>query len=148
MTVIDSRKDKIVNSVVAEARRRAKGKTDLVETFVRAFYAGVAPQQLAERTPEALAGAALSALDTLAKRKPGESNVRVLNPDAKRDGWSTPNTVIELVTDDKPFLVDSASAAVGQLGATIEMLVHPILKVRRDAHGNLIEIVSGEPVGA
>ncbi|MFN3371556.1 MAG: NAD-glutamate dehydrogenase [Sphingomonadaceae bacterium] len=48
-----------------------------------------------------------------------------------------------LLTDDMPFLVDSATAAVTGEGLSIQRLIHPILAVRRDADGRLLAL--GEP---
>ena len=48
-----------------------------------------------------------------------------------------------LSTDDMPFLVDSATAAVGGFGLEIQRLLHPILGVRRDGDGRVVAL--GEP---
>ncbi|WP_181782757.1 NAD-glutamate dehydrogenase, partial [Pseudonocardia pini] len=48
----------------------------------------------------------------------------------------------EIVTDDMPFLVGSVLAAVGRTGAEVRRLLHPIVVVRRDAVGDLLEILT------
>ena len=45
-----------------------------------------------------------------------------------------------LLTDDMPFLVDSATAVISNAGLEITRLLHPILKVRRDPDGIVTEI--------
>ncbi len=45
-----------------------------------------------------------------------------------------------LNTDDMPFLVDSATAAIGAESLEIQRLIHPILSVRRDAEGNVVSL--------
>ena len=40
----------------------------------------------------------------------------VANPGAARDGWESPHTSVDVVTDDAPFLVDSVSARAGASG--------------------------------
>jgi glutamate dehydrogenase len=45
--------------------------------------------------------------------------------------------VAEIVTDDMPFLVDSALAALALTGRGVKRLLHPILPVRRGADGTL-----------
>ena len=47
---------------------------------------------------------------------------------------------LAIVNDDMPFLVDSVCATIGGFGLTIERLIHPVVAVRRDAKGQLVEI--------
>jgi glutamate dehydrogenase len=51
-----------------------------------------------------------------------------------------------LVTDDMPFLVDSATAAVTRAGLEIDRLFHPVMAISRDAAGQLTAIgAAGAP---
>ena len=148
MNTTNSRKTSMLRSIATEAARHAgRRNKKIVDTFVRLFYANVAVQDLSARTPAMLAAAALSNFDTIAKRRPGKTNIRVHSPDAKRDGWTSPHSFVEVGTDDMPFLVDSASAALAQLGITVALLVHPIMRVKRDGAGNIVEIVEAGSTG-
>ena len=69
------------------------------------------------------------------RRRPGEARVRVYNPGAG-DGWSSPHTIVEIVDDDMPFLVDSVTAAINESGREVRLGIHPILSVARDAGGD------------
>jgi glutamate dehydrogenase len=44
---------------------------------------------------------------------------------------------IAVVNTDMPFLVDSVAAAIAEHGLAIDVMVHPIVSVRRDASGKL-----------
>ena len=57
------------------------------ESFVQHFYQWVAADDLADRDERDLAGAAVSAWELAATRKPGVAKVRVFNPSQERDGW-------------------------------------------------------------
>ncbi|MCD6074443.1 MAG: NAD-specific glutamate dehydrogenase, partial [Rhodospirillales bacterium] len=145
MNTIESRKAAILRSAAAEAGRRAgKRPKKLVDSFVHAFYANVAAQDLADRTAGELAAIALSNFDTAKTRRAGKTNIRVYNPEtdlgAKRDGATRSNTLVEIATDDMPFLIDSASATLARLGTGIFLLVHPIMRVKRDGSGTMQEI--------
>ena len=70
-------------------------------------------------------------------RQAAEPNVRVLAPELARHGWQSTTSVVQIVTDDMPFIVDSVSMAVRRCGLDIELAVHPVLRVRRD-EGELI----------
>lgn len=105
--------------------------------FVRRYFRHVPLDELTSRTPETFAGAALSHLRLAQERPAGTANVRVYNPSTEADGWSNPRTVIQVVTDDMPFLVDSVTGALVQAGIDIHLVVHPQLVVTRDAVGRL-----------
>ena len=63
--------------------------------------------------------------------------VRVYNPQVEQHGWQSTHTVVEVVTDDMPFLVDSVSMSLNRLGLLIHITIHPVVAVRRDPEGRL-----------
>src|ERR687892_450178 len=107
------------------------------ETFVHHYYRAVPPVDLIDRDPLDLYGAALAHLRFGEHRQPGHAKVRVYNPQIEQHGWQSTHTVVEVVTDDMPFLVDSLSMALNRLGLLIHLTIHPVVPVRRDAAGTL-----------
>jgi glutamate dehydrogenase len=77
----------------------------------------------------------------------GVANVRVYNPTTEVDGWSNARTVIQVVTDDMPFLVDSVTGALVGAGIDIHLIVHPQLVVSRDAVGHLEGVLDRDATG-
>ena len=71
---------------------------------------------LSGHSPRDLCGAALSEWSLLQQRGTGEIKVHVYNPDPERDGWDSPHTIVEIVTDDMPFLVDSVTMELAREG--------------------------------
>jgi glutamate dehydrogenase len=111
-----------------------------VEDFIRAFYANVAPDDLAGSVPEDLFSAALSAFNFAAKRTPGTPKIRVFNPEVEEHGWKSPHTIIDIVNDDMPFLVDSVTAELGRQDIAVHLVIHPIMRIERDASGKLLSL--------
>ena len=109
----------------------------LAEAFVRHYYRAVPPADLVDRDPLDLYGAALAHLRFGEHRQPGQAKVRVYNPQIEQHGWQSTHTIVEVVTDDMPFLVDSVSMALNRLGLLIHLTIHPVIPVRRDAEGML-----------
>src|SRR5205807_10654003 len=101
----------------------------------------VPPGGLADRSPLDLYGAALAHWNLAATRASGAAKVKVYNPDFEQNGWSSPHTVIEIVSDDMPFLVDSVTMELGRQGYAIDLVIHPVIRVRRDPEGQLLEVV-------
>ena len=110
---------------------------EIQQEFLRTYFRGVGEEDLAERTPAALAGAARAHLELGWRRAPGQSLVRIFNPDPESDGFESPHTLVQIVTDDRPFLVDSIGIAFARAGLAMHLIVHPVLEVRRDARGRL-----------
>jgi glutamate dehydrogenase len=136
---------KIIEKVVAHLRSSgAKGATQ-AETFIRQYYKQVDCEDLAERSISNLCGAALSHLGFMREFKSGAPKLRVYNPQSQKDGWESTHTVIELVNDDMPFLVDSVTMEVNRQGLTLHLIIQPVMNTKRDANGGLTEILPGEP---
>jgi glutamate dehydrogenase len=106
-----------------------------LEAFVTAYYGQVDPEDLATRAPADLYGAALSHWSFARKREPGRERVRVFNPTFEEHGWHSTHTIIEIVNDDMPFLVDSVTMEINRHGLALHLLVHPIVTVVRGADG-------------
>jgi glutamate dehydrogenase len=73
-------------------------------------------------------------------RRPGTPAIRVRPALPPR-----PGTVIEIVNDDMPFLLDSVMGEIQARGLPVHLALHPILTVDRDADGRLRTIA---PPGA
>ncbi|WP_285595828.1 NAD-glutamate dehydrogenase [Kineosporia sp. NBRC 101731] len=113
--------------------------------FLHRYYRNVALDDLRERTSLDLAGLALSHRQLAAVRPQGKALVRVLTPTTETDGWSCGHTVIEIVVEDMPFLVDSVNAELARLGCELQMTIHPQFVVRRDITGSMLEVLRMEP---
>ncbi len=136
-----------VERIARRAARRVRGtRGQRAAAFVRQLYRRAPPEHLAATAPADLLGAALSLFGFLEARRPGRAAVRLLNPDAKQDGWSSPSTVIEVVNDDMPFLVDSVTEALKALDLPPRLVIHPIVMVARDKAGRIVAI--GRPSDA
>jgi len=114
---------------------------EALEPFLGFYYRHMATEDLLARRPEDLLGAALSHRDLAQSRPVGTANVRVFTPTVEEDGWSCAHTVIEIVTDDMQFLVDSVISELSRQDRAVHLVVHPQLVVRRDAVGQLKEIL-------
>ena len=133
-------KDELLDKVVARigSRYRRNGHRQ-VEEFARQYYGWVDTDDLEDRSPIDAYGAAVSQWNFAARRQPGERKVRIYNPVFEEHGWQSTHTVVEMVNDDMPFLVDSTRMEINRQGYAIHMILHPLMKVRRDAEGRLVE---------
>jgi glutamate dehydrogenase len=116
--------------------------------FVGQYYHWVPAKDLADRRPVDLAGAIVAHWRTARQREPGEVKVNVYNPDPIADGWQSPYTTIEIVSDDMPFLVDSVTMECSRQGYGIELIVHPVMRVVRGRDGMLQEVLASGATAA
>ncbi len=128
---------KSISAIVAAAARLPKTMRGAdPKRFLRAYYANVDAEDIAARDPAELAAAALSHL-MFARQRRGRALVRVFNPTLREYGYSSPHTVIEMINDDMPFLVDSIGLALTRRALTLHFLTHPVFAVTRDKTGVL-----------
>ncbi len=131
-------KTDLIEKVMARVEQRVEaGRTDLAKCFVERFYANVPPDDIKDESPDNLYGAALAILGFAQKRQKAEAKIKVYNPRLEEHGWKSGHTIVEIVNDDMPFLVDSVVSQLNQLEAEVRLVVHPVLGIARDARGKL-----------
>ena len=108
----------------------------LFRSFLTAYYEMSSLAALTARSPEALFQIAQQHWLMTLQRHPGETLIH-LKPPCHPGGLAALRTV----TDDVPFLVDSVAMAVRDAGTAIDWTVHPVIQMRRDAHGHLTQVV-------
>jgi glutamate dehydrogenase len=117
-------------------------------TFVRDLYGRVPPEDLALYSPQTLADLAAEAFDHLkVSRTADGADVRLFDFEIEREGRRQDVTVLEIVNDNMPFLLDSTLAEVVDQGYEPLLVAHPILAVERDSNGTLVRLV-GEATAA
>jgi glutamate dehydrogenase len=109
---------------------------DSVWSYLRAYYQRVATEDLAP--PSRLAAVAEAHARLGLSRPQGRALVQVREPaDAQLHAVSRSGLVVDIVIDDMPYLVDSVTTELNRHEAEIRLLVHPVLRVRRDVTGAL-----------
>lgn len=107
------------------------------EAFITTYYNQVDAEDIASRSAEDLYGGAMAHLSFGRTFASGHPKLRVYNPRPDEHGWTSAHTVVEIVNDDMPFLVDSITMEVNRQGHTLHLLVHPLLRTVRDKEGAL-----------
>ena len=141
----------------AVRRRAGKAAHRDASAFAEAFYRRMTEEEIPLHTADGWAALAADLFEFAAKRKPGTANVRLFNPVLKTHGWESPHTVLQVVNDDMPFLVDSVTMALAEQGIGVHVLGHPVIALRRDrgcgtrrasAHNNEVEQLTHAPHSA
>jgi len=135
----DTRAGELIDQITDTVRAKLPPEQAIeAAEFADQYYAQVAPEDLAERSLPDLYGAAMSHWHFARNFAGGAAKLRVYNPRLDEHGWQSTHTVVEIVNDDMPFLVDSITMEVNRQGLTMHLIVHPVLKIRRDAEHRVI----------
>src|SRR5215470_1794872 len=120
--------------------RLGAAQTSQAQTFTSHLLRRVAVEDVAARSAQTWAALSLGMLEFLRVRRVGVPAVRVFNPNLQDHGWDSAHTVVEIVTDDAPFLVDSVGIAVSQVGLLLYAVIHPVFTVERDPGGHMLSL--------
>ncbi len=112
------------------------------KTFCQVFFERVASSDVDLHTAGQWAGLIASLLEFMQRRDAGQTSVRIVSPDEVPAGRS----LLQVVTDDMPFLVDTVSMMVAA-NLQIHAVIHPVLKVTRDGSGKLRRIDGSDVEG-
>jgi glutamate dehydrogenase len=129
--------DKVIELI---EQKMSPAQAKLVTAFARDFLGSVGVDDLAGRMPSDVYASLLSLWNFI--QKPGKDGckVRVVNPEFEEHGWQSKHTVIEVLHDDMPFLVDSVRMELNRLGLTSYLIIHVPMAVKRNKSGKITAI--------
>ena len=139
--------ERAAQALIAAAGKVLGGKQrEAPEGFVGALLSRAVPEDLMRYDARELADLAADAWSFLAERKPGAPKVRLQSPAVRAEHERLRTTsVLDIVNDDMPFLVDSVLGELAERGVDIRLVVHPVFAVERDAAGHLVSFQGSRP---
>jgi glutamate dehydrogenase len=141
--LLDAERKKILEQLTNDAKKRLSAEQyTALKVFINKYYMNVPLEDLQTRSINDLYGAVLSHWDLMLERKPGEYKRRIFNPQHEINGWQTSHTVIQVILDDQPFLVDTMLMEIERKGFTSHLIVHlGGIKIIRDEQGKLQQVL-------
>ena len=113
---------------VAQLAEERRPDDPVFGQFLLEYYRELPEFDVDDRREDDLYAAALSHLGLGRHRMPGTTLVRVVSPDWDRDGWHSDRTLVMIVTDDAPFLVDTVRLVLERHGISTHLLVRVCLR--------------------
>jgi glutamate dehydrogenase len=117
-----------------------------IEIFKNELFGHVAPEDLARYGADELSELASTAFSFLAEPRAGGPAIRVFEPDPAKGAALKGISVIEILNDDMPFLVDSVMAELNDRHLQVRLVAHPMLEVTRDENGNFVGLGAASDV--
>ncbi|GAA1789028.1 NAD-glutamate dehydrogenase [Nocardioides hankookensis] len=143
-TTHDADKSALLSQAIEVARSgRGSGGPphESVDALLLAYYRRIATEDIAERSDVDVYGAFASHYKLAGTRPQGTARVRVFTPGPSDQGWSADgHSVVEVVVDDMPFLVDSLTMELSRQLHDVHLVIHPLFDVVRDITGTLQEV--------
>jgi len=121
-----------------DAAQTSAATTDIenLKTFTHLLYSDLNEVDLRQSDPESLAALAREAFAFVYQRQRGAPDVRMSRSPSGPGGAM--RTVVHIVNDDMPFLVDSVLGEIIDRGLKLDWIAHPILHVGRDPDCRLV----------
>ncbi len=117
------------------------GEATLFMQFVDHLYATASYEDLTSHDITNLFGATVSFWNEVYIRKPDQVKLRIFNPQSENMGWQSSHTIIELVQDDMPFIVDSLLVELNRRELTVHAIYNTgAFRVVRDKNDKITEI--------
>ena len=134
MSAINPSRPDWIHELLGELSIRLENLPDVTvpDGFAEHYVRHLPDSELGDLEPGRVADLIVEHLRLGQRRSAGESQVRVLLPE--QPGAST---VMLIVADDRPFLVDTVSMDITRGGWNIRSLFHPQYEVHRDGDGTL-----------
>jgi glutamate dehydrogenase len=130
--------DKAVQALIEAAVLIARRAHDIPADFILGLFARAVPEDILRyeaRQIAALAEVAWSALAVRQKETPAIAFAAL--PAASGGAQLRDVSVLQIINDDMPFLVDSVMAELAERGIDIRLVVHPVFALARDPQGRL-----------
>lgn len=106
--------------------------------FAQAVFGRTAPEDLQLYGAAELAAILSAAYENLMLRAPGQAEIHIRNPEPVGSSEALARaTIIEIVNDDMPFLLDSVMGELNEQGLSVQLVAHPIFAVDRGHDGKL-----------
>jgi glutamate dehydrogenase len=112
-----------------------------IAAFAQAYVRRIPDEEMPSIPPEELFAEIHDVFHFVDRRGFEPVALRVFNPDPEVDGYHASGTVVEVVADDGPFLVDSVSNALAGRELGVARHFHPVIGAVRDDDGRLIDVI-------
>ncbi|MGB8584584.1 MAG: NAD-glutamate dehydrogenase, partial [Pseudolabrys sp.] len=107
-------------------------RREIPSTFVAQLYGRSVPEDVVRYGADDIATLAERAYDFMSERRPGTPKIRCETVPLAASGGRKAISVVEIVNDDMPFLVDSVMGELAERRLDVRLVAHPMFGMRRD----------------
>ena len=128
----------LADELTEKLKKTGKSDPNLLH-FSSQLLSGCAKDILEELDEAVLLNQVVDAFNYIQKRPLNLHKIRAYDIEKKASVSTYENTssVIEIINDDMPFLVDSIIGELQEQGVSVQNILHPVLQCKRDKSGEL-----------
>lgn len=93
---------------------------------------------LEEHDVESRQALLLNSIEMLEHFGSEDYKLKLFNPSFETHGWESPYTILQCLTKDRPFVVDSLKLNLRHEAVVLRHMLHPILSVERSESGKFL----------
>ncbi|MDE1463405.1 NAD-glutamate dehydrogenase [Spartinivicinus poritis] len=134
----DNKTDYLKKLVADVVTHVPANQVDAVTAFTHQFFSIAGFEDLLKFRKSDIVGGTLSFWKFIQQHNPEQPKITIINPDYEHFGWHSTHTVIQIIHQDLPFLVDSIRMRLNRRGTTIHYLQNTVLNSVRDESFKLI----------
>lgn len=134
----------LIAAIINESSPASIVQNASINTFIEQLYAHVPASELSAASSLSWWNIANQLLDFINKRTIGQPNIRIYAPENTKGNIHSRYSVIEIINDDMPFLVDSITAELNRHGLKIHQIIHPVINITRDKDGIFQELTPSD----
>ncbi|MGI9294830.1 MAG: hypothetical protein ACR2PS_12670, partial [Pseudomonadales bacterium] len=129
--------DKLIAQIYEQVAQRVETpERERLIPFIQAYFATYPLDELEGRNPQDVYGATLNCWRFVQQLESDELKIGIINPDYDTYGWQTPHTVIAILVQDSPFVVDSIRIELNRHRIAIHTIHSTTLKIARNDAGD------------
>jgi glutamate dehydrogenase len=142
--VATRREDRVadaVDRIMAALAQARHDRPDLLAELARVTLRRVPDTLLLAADPVAVARRVALAFDAIDRRHDQAFQIEILRPDTGLDGRPTIGAVVQVASEDRPFLLSTVVDELERSGLRVVRSLHPIIGADRAADGRISAIV-------
>ncbi|MCZ6534314.1 MAG: NAD-glutamate dehydrogenase [SAR324 cluster bacterium] len=147
MTELQGLSDQSLLPLRRLAEKEKGPQAALFRKYAQLFLRQSAASYFAGHPPEIVLEFLRDRFSYLKHRTPGTASIRIARLKSGMMGSAEPSTLIEILTGDGPFLMDSVQGVLAAWNLPLHAIFHPILRVRRDGRGRLTSVQEFDGAG-
>jgi glutamate dehydrogenase len=127
-------------SIVPNSKSLSSKKSNTQSAFLSAFMATISGD-IRQQFDDAVLSHIVARHEKLSlTRKPEQTIIEVFNPNQSTHGWNGSHTALNIISDDKAFIIDSVISLLTAKSYLVEHIVHPLVFLKRDKSGRMTDI--------
>lgn len=109
-----------------------------IKRFAEVYFESVTQFEFAEKNIEDLYGATFASWNFLQHRAKNEIKLKVFNPTQAENGWASTHSVIQILTDDAPFIIDTVRMEINRRHMSVHTVHTSTIQVERNQSGQAL----------